>query len=217
MLDEVRAHLRERGDARRSGRSALGTAAGLVDALLERGLGPTRIHTRSRSSSRAPPAMRPGFVARRVETFEELEAAYEVQWQAFEMPEEIAEAELLPSSCARARPSGTRSGWTVRWCAPARPRRPSTACCSTAVRPRASPRPRRVPRPDPGPLGRGGRTGHAGADHPGRLVSRPILERLGFEPSAKSTCCWTSSASRSACGTPHARRVSGSQPLALIA
>lgn len=43
-----------------------------------------------------PPPPAPGIVARRVETYEEYAAANEVQWQAFEMPEdEVAEGRAL--------------------------------------------------------------------------------------------------------------------------
>ena len=78
----------------------MGSAAqptGLVDLLLERGL----IHDKDPYAvalvlTREPPAPQSGLVARRVETFDEFVAACEVQWEAFESsPEEIAEARAL--------------------------------------------------------------------------------------------------------------------------
>ena len=142
VLDEVRAHLRERGRTQTQWEVGSSAPPGLVDALLERGVRPDKDpYAVALVLTGEPPAMRPGFTARRVETFEELEAACEVQWQAFgASPEEIAEARsLLPTLFARARPCGTRSGSTARSSARARPRRPSTACCSTAARPRNEP------------------------------------------------------------------------------
>jgi GNAT superfamily N-acetyltransferase len=98
VLAEVRARLRERG--RTSTQWEVGSSAsppGLVDLLLERGL------VRDRDPfavalvlTREPPPTARRLVARRVETFEEFAAATAVQWVAFESTEaQIEEARLL--------------------------------------------------------------------------------------------------------------------------
>ena len=142
VLEEVRAHLRERGRTQTQWEVGSSAPTGLVDALLERGLRHDKDpYAVALVLTREPPPMRPGFTARRVETLEELEAACEVQWEAFgASPEEIAEARsLLPSCSPRAPRSGTRSGSTTSSSARARRRRPSTGCCSTAARRRNAP------------------------------------------------------------------------------
>ena len=96
VLEEVRAHLRERGRTQTQWEVGSSAPDGLVDALLARGVRPDRTPTRSRSCSRRAAEMRPGLSARRVETLEELEAASAVQWEAFgSTPAEIAEAKTL--------------------------------------------------------------------------------------------------------------------------
>jgi hypothetical protein len=98
VLAEVRAVLRERG--RPSTQWEVGSSAsppGLVDLLLERGL------VRDRDPfavalvlTREPPPTGRRLVARRVETFEEYAAANAVQWAAFESTEaEIEEWRAL--------------------------------------------------------------------------------------------------------------------------
>jgi hypothetical protein len=99
VLAEVRAELRSRGRTQTQWEVGSSAAPGLVDALLERGLVPDRDpYAVALVLIREPPAIPPVFTARQVETLEELEAAAEVQWEAFEAtPEEIAEARrLLP-------------------------------------------------------------------------------------------------------------------------
>jgi hypothetical protein len=95
VLAEVRATLRERG--RGSTQWEVGSSAEpahLVELLLERGL----VHDKDPFAvalvlTTAPLPPEPGLVARRVETFEEFTAANEVQWHAFGSTEdEIAEA-----------------------------------------------------------------------------------------------------------------------------
>ena len=101
VLAEVRATLRERGRSRTQWEVGSSAPAGLVDALLERGLKPDRDpYAVALVLTTEPPPPRPGLTARRVETLEELEAATAVQWEAFEMPpEEIEEARaLLPKA-----------------------------------------------------------------------------------------------------------------------
>jgi hypothetical protein len=98
VLEEVRALLRERGRTKTQwevGSSA--TPDDLVDRLLARGL----VHDRDPYAvalvlTTAPPPPPPELVARRIETFEDYVAANEVQWQAFEMPaDDIVEARSL--------------------------------------------------------------------------------------------------------------------------
>ena len=99
MLEEVRAHLRERGRTQTQWEVGSSAPPGLVEALLARGVRPDRDpYAVALVLTTEPPPMRPGFAARRVETLEELEAACEVQWEAFgASEEEIAEARsLLP-------------------------------------------------------------------------------------------------------------------------
>ncbi len=99
VLEEVRAALRERGRTYTQWEVGSSAPLGLVDALLERGLtrdkDPYAVALVLRSE---PPSSRPGMTARQIESLEEFEAAMEVQWKAFgSSPEEIAEARsLLP-------------------------------------------------------------------------------------------------------------------------
>ena len=97
VLEEVRAHLRERQRTQTQWEVGSSAPAGLVDALLERGLQPDKDpYAVALVLTREPPPIRPGFAARRVEGLEELEAACEVQWAAFgASSEEIAEARSL--------------------------------------------------------------------------------------------------------------------------
>jgi GNAT superfamily N-acetyltransferase len=100
VLDEVRAALRERGRTKTQWEVGTSAPPGLVDALIEHGLRPNKDpYAVALVLNDEPPAMRPGFSARRVKTLEELEAACEVQWEAFgASPEEIAESRsLLPT------------------------------------------------------------------------------------------------------------------------
>ena len=128
----------------RSGRSAARREpADLVDRLLERGLVRDKEpYAVALVLTHAPPPPPPEIVARRVETFEEYAAANAVQWEAFETPaDEIEE-------CAReARRAVERDRERhARRLARRRDRRggnvgaaPSTASCSTAVRPHLAP------------------------------------------------------------------------------
>jgi hypothetical protein len=98
VLAEVRATLRERG--RTKTQWEVGSAAepaGLVELLLERGLMPdSDPYAVALVLTREPPPGPPETVARRVETFDEFTAACRVQWEAFEStPSEIEEAEAL--------------------------------------------------------------------------------------------------------------------------
>jgi hypothetical protein len=95
VLAEVRSLLRERG--RMSTQWEIGSAAapeGLVDLLLERGLVRDKEpYAVALVLTREPPPAPPEITARRVETLEEYAAANAVQWEAFGMPaEEVEEA-----------------------------------------------------------------------------------------------------------------------------
>ena len=99
VLAEVRAALRQRGRTRTQWEVGSSAPAGLVDALLGRGLvRDTDPYAVALVLTREPPAAGQGLVARRVETFEEYEGAHAVQQEAFGATEaEVAEAsELLP-------------------------------------------------------------------------------------------------------------------------
>jgi hypothetical protein len=101
VLAEVRATLRERGRTRTQWEVGSSAPAGLVDALLERGVKPDKDpYAVALVLTREPPPPAPGLTARRVESLEELEAAVAVQWEAFETPPEEAEEErsLLPQA-----------------------------------------------------------------------------------------------------------------------
>ena len=93
VLAEVRAHLRERGRTRTQWEVGSAASGGLVEALLERGLVRDGDgYAVALVLTREPPPV-PGLTARRIESFEEYAAANAVQWEAFESPEsEIAEA-----------------------------------------------------------------------------------------------------------------------------
>jgi hypothetical protein len=99
VLAEVRAALRERGRTQTQWEVGSSAPEGLVDALLERGLEPEKDpYAVALVLTVEPPPIAPGFAARQIESLEEMEAAMAVQWEAFEAtPEEIEEARsLLP-------------------------------------------------------------------------------------------------------------------------
>ncbi|HEY5437160.1 MAG TPA: hypothetical protein VIK13_18170 [Candidatus Limnocylindrales bacterium] len=97
VLAEVRAALRQRGRTRTQWEVGSSAPAGLVDALLARGLvRDTDPYAVALVLRREPPAAGEGLVGRRAETFQEYAAANAVQWEAFAMSEaEIAEARGL--------------------------------------------------------------------------------------------------------------------------
>jgi hypothetical protein len=99
VLAEVRAALRSRGRTRTQWEIGSSAPPGLVDALVTRGLVPDKDpYAVALVLAREPPAIAPIFAARQVETLEEFEAAARVQWEAFEAtPQEMDEARrLLP-------------------------------------------------------------------------------------------------------------------------
>ena len=97
VLAEVRALLRERGRTKTQWEVGSSAPDGLVDALLARGVVPDReSYAVALVLDREPPPGPPGTVARRVETFEEFVAACEVQWEAFAASDaEIAESRAV--------------------------------------------------------------------------------------------------------------------------
>jgi hypothetical protein len=99
VLAEVRAALRERERTQTQWEVGSSAPPGLVEALLERGIVPDKEpYAVALVLTHEPPPAADGLAARPVGTFEEYAAANAVQWEAFEMPEkEIAESrELLP-------------------------------------------------------------------------------------------------------------------------
>jgi hypothetical protein len=185
-LDEVRALLRQRGRDRTQwevGSSA--EPSDLVDRLLERGL----VHDKDPYAvalvlTREPPPPPPGIVARQVETFDEYAAASAVQWEAFGMPDdEIAEArEKLPERW-RETVNVMHAAWLdgeIVAAGTAAPTEHGLLLYGGATLPRAR--------------GRGAyravlharweeavRNGTPALITQGGSMSRPILERLGFE------------------------------------
>jgi hypothetical protein len=114
VLEEVRSLLRARGRGRTQWE--VGSSAEpphLVDLLLERALLPDKDpYVVALVLTQAPPPTAPGIVARRVKTFEEFAAANEVQWQAFEMPQdEVAEGRALLRQRWHEAPSIMHAAW----------------------------------------------------------------------------------------------------------
>lgn len=113
VLAEVRATVRERGRTQTQWEVGSSAPAGLVDALLERGLVPDKDpYAVALVLTREPPPIAPIFTAGRVETLEELEAAAAVQWEAFEAtPDEIEEARRLLPERFRDSPNVRHAVW----------------------------------------------------------------------------------------------------------
>ena len=97
VLAEVRSTLRERGRTKTQWEVGSSAPAGLVEALLERGVARDRdSYAVALVLTREPPPVPPGLVARRVTSYDDFVAACEVQWEAFEAtPDEIAEARAV--------------------------------------------------------------------------------------------------------------------------
>ena len=186
VLEEVRSLLRARG--RPCTQWEVGSAAEpprLVDLLLARGLVRDKDPYTVALVLTAPPPPAPGIVARRVDTFEAYAAANDVQWQAFEMPEdEVAEARSLLWQRWHEAPTIMHAAWldgeivSAGTCAPtphglllyggatvshARGR----GAYRALLRARWD---EAVARSTPALITQGG------------SMSRPILERVGFEP-----------------------------------
>jgi len=98
VLEEVRAHLRDRGRTQTQWEVGSSAPAGLVDALLERGIGLDKDPYAVALVLTSEPPPRDGLVARQIETYEEYLDANAVQWEAFATPpEQIEESKrLLP-------------------------------------------------------------------------------------------------------------------------
>ena len=94
VLDEVRGHLREQGRTQTQWEVGSSAPPGLVEALYERGLAKDGDgYAVALVLTREPPPPAPGLTARRIETFDEYAAANAVQWEAFESSAaEIAES-----------------------------------------------------------------------------------------------------------------------------
>ena len=97
VLEETRAHLRDRGRTQTQWEVGSSAPAGLVDALLERGLRRDKEpYAVALVMTREPPPPAEGLVARQIETYDEYLAANEVQWEAFGSTDaEIAETKTL--------------------------------------------------------------------------------------------------------------------------
>jgi hypothetical protein len=113
VIAEVRSTLRERGRSQTQWEVGSSAPPGLVDALLERGIVPDKEpYAVALVLTHEPPEIAEGFVARRVETFEEYAAANAVQWEAFEMPpEDVAESRELLPKLYRETPNVTHAVW----------------------------------------------------------------------------------------------------------
>jgi hypothetical protein len=186
VLEEVRALLRERGRPRTQWE--VGSSAeppGLVVRLLERGLvrdkEPYAVALVLRHAPEPPP---PEIVARRVETFEEYKAANAVQWEAFDMSAgEVEESRALLPKLWRETVNVTHAAWLddeIVAAGTSAPTEHGLLLYGGATLPRAR--------------GRGAyrallqarweeaeRNGTPALITQGGSMSRPILERLGFE------------------------------------
>jgi GNAT superfamily N-acetyltransferase len=100
VLAEVRSHLRSRGRGRTQWEiGSTAEPSNLVELLLERGVVRDKEpYAVALVLTEPPPPAVEGLVGRRVETFDEYAAANAVQWEAFGMPDdELEEArQLLP-------------------------------------------------------------------------------------------------------------------------
>jgi hypothetical protein len=187
VLEEVRSLLRARG--RSKTHWELGSSAqppGLAELLLARGLVRDKDpYTVALVLTQAPPSTATGIVARAVETFEEYAVATEVQWQAFETPQnDRLEGRALLREHWRGTPNIMHAVWLdgeivcAGTCAPTPhglllyggatiPRARGRGAYRALLRARWD---EAVARRTPVLITQGG------------SMSRPILERIGFEP-----------------------------------
>jgi hypothetical protein len=185
VIAEVRAALTARGRTQTQWEVGSSAPAGLVDALLERGL------TRDKEPyavalvlTREPPPIAEGLSARAVENFEEYAAANAVQWEAFESSQEdIAESRKLLPERYRITPNTTHAVWLdgeIVCAGASAPTEHGLLLYGGATLPRARWRgaykalnrarwENAVARGTPALITQGG------------SMSRPILEKLGFE------------------------------------
>jgi hypothetical protein len=185
VLEEVRAALRQRGRTQTQWEVGSSAPAGLVDALLERGV----VHDKDPYAvalvlTAEPPPTPPELTARRVETLAELEAAAEVQWEAFGSSEaEIAEARALLPTMFRESTNLRHAVWLdgdIVCTGTASPTEHGLLLYGGATRERARGRGAyraliRARWDDAVALGTPALITQGGS------MSRPILERLGFE------------------------------------
>jgi hypothetical protein len=185
VLAEVREALRARGRTQTQWEVGSSAPAGLVDALLERGLVPDKDpYAVALVLTHEPPAIGPGFTARRIETLEELAASARIQWEAFgATPREIEEARRLLPERFRDSPHLRHSVWLdgeIVCTGTSTPTEHGLLLYGGATAPRARGRgayralvrarwDEAVARGTPALITQGG------------SMSRPILERLGFE------------------------------------
>jgi GNAT superfamily N-acetyltransferase len=186
VLEEVRATLRERG--RDKTQWEVGSSAeppDLVVRLLERGLiRDKEPYAVALVLTHAPEPPPPEIVARRIQTFDEYAAANAVQWKAFDMPaEEVEEARALLPKLWKETVGITHAVWLegeIVAAGTAAPTEHGLLLYGGATLPRAR--------------GRGAyrallrarwedaqRNGTPALITQGGSMSRPILERLGFE------------------------------------
>jgi hypothetical protein len=185
VLAEVRAELRARGRIETQWEVGGSAPPGLVDALLERGLVPDKDpYAVALVLAREPPPMAPGLTARRVQTLEELEASAEVQWEAFgATPQEVEEARRVLPERFRESPNLRHSVWLdgeIVCTGTATPTEHGLLLYGGATAPHARGRGAyraliRARWDDAAALGTPALITQGGS------MSRPILERLGFE------------------------------------
>jgi hypothetical protein len=185
VLAEVRVALRARGRTQTQWEVGSSAPPGLVGALLERGLIPDKDpYAVALVLNNEPPAIAPDFTAREVDTLEELEAATRVQWEAFgATPEEIEEARRLLPERFRDSPNLRHAVWLdgeIVCTGTSSPTEHGLLLYGGATAPHARGRGAyralirarwddAVARGTPALITQGG------------SMSRPILERLGFE------------------------------------
>ena len=185
VVAEVRAALRERGRKKTQWEVGSSAPPGLVDALLERGIAPDDpSYAVALVLSREPPSAPEGLVARRVETLEEYEAANAVQWEAFDATDEdVAENRAQLPERWRDTPNVMHAVWLdgeIVSAGTSAPTEHGLLLYGGATLPRARGRgayrallrarwDEAVARSTPALITQGG------------PMSRPILERVGFE------------------------------------
>ena len=185
VLAEVREALRARGRTQTQWEVGSSAPPGLVDALLERGLVPDKDpYAVALVLTHEPPPIGPSFTARRIETLEELEASARVQWEAFGAnPQEIEEARRLLPERFRDSPHLRHSVWwdgEIVCTGTSTPTERGLLLYGGATAPQARGRGAyraliRVRWDEAVALGTPALITQGGA------MSRPILERLGFE------------------------------------
>ena len=113
VISEVRATLRERGRTYTQWEVGSSAPDGLVDALLERGIVRDKDpYAVALVLTEKPPRAAQRLIARRVETYEEFVAANAVQWEAFELDEkDIGESRAALEQRYRETPNLMHAVW----------------------------------------------------------------------------------------------------------